>query len=43
MGADFTASKGRWMGAKVGLFALAQPGAEATGHADFDWFRVGRP
>jgi hypothetical protein len=43
MGADFTASKGRWMGAKVGLFALARPDAEATGHADFDWFRVGRP
>ena len=36
----FTAREGRWVGAKVGLFALAQSGATNTGYADFDWFRV---
>ena len=43
LGGEFTASKGRWVGAKVGLFAVAAPGAKATGYADFDWFRVERP
>ena len=32
---EFTATAGRWVGAKVGLFATGQPGA----HADFDWIR----
>lgn len=37
---DFTATAGRWVGAKVGLFASGAAGA----NADFDWFRVeGRP
>jgi beta-xylosidase len=34
---EFTATVGRWVGAKVGLFAVGSPGA----HADFDWFHVG--
>jgi beta-xylosidase len=39
MGAVFTASPGRWMGAKVGLFSEANGGVESRGYADFDWFR----
>jgi len=35
--APFTATVGRWVGAKVGLFASGAPGA----HADFAGFRVG--
>jgi beta-xylosidase len=34
LGPEFTATVGRWVGAKVGVFA-AGPGV-----ADFDWFRV---
>ncbi len=37
LGGEFKASVGRWVGAKVGLFAqAASPGATA----DFDWFHV---
>ena len=36
---DFKASVGRWVGARVGLFAAGADGA----HADFAWFRVGPP
>ncbi len=37
-GGAFKAAAGRWVGAKVGLFASA---AGTTGaHADFEWFRV---
>jgi beta-xylosidase len=41
VGDQFTAKPGRWIGAKVGLFALS--GSAATGevgYADFDWFHV---
>jgi hypothetical protein len=39
-GESFTARPGRWIGAKVGLFALRNsPGGE-YGYADYDWFRV---
>lgn len=34
----FHAKKGKWIGAKVGLFALS-PVAGKAGHADFDYFR----
>jgi beta-xylosidase len=37
---SFQATVGGWIGAKVGLFSLAD-GAAPHGHADFDWFRVG--
>lgn len=39
---EFTARPGRWVGAKVGLFASGpKTGASfAGGHADFDFFRV---
>lgn len=38
-GEPFTAREGRWVGARVGLFALAKFGALKRGYADFDWFR----
>ena len=42
-GEPFTARPGRWIGAKVGLFALRNaPGGE-YGYADYDWFRVSEP
>ena len=40
IGGPFQASGGRWMGARVGLFASAEPSATQTGHADFGWFHV---
>jgi hypothetical protein len=40
IGSEFTAVPGRWVGAKVGLVALAGRIAAKTGHADVDWFRV---
>ncbi len=40
LGGDFQATVSRWVGAKVGVFALAAPGASTGGAADFDWFRV---
>jgi beta-xylosidase len=43
LGGEFTGSKGRWIGAKVGLFAVAAPGASKAGYADFDWFHVEPP
>jgi len=32
--------KGKWIGAKVGIFALRKGITYVTGYADFDWFRV---
>jgi len=40
IGEPATARAGRWVGAKVGLFALAPGAVKETGYADFDWFRV---
>jgi len=40
VGAPFVAKPGRWIGAKVGLFALASKPAAEFGYADFDWFKV---
>jgi beta-xylosidase len=39
VGESFTASAGRWMGAKVGLFSVAKDEARQRGYADFDWFQ----
>jgi len=36
----FQAVKGHWVGAKVGLFALAQSSKESNGYVDVDWFRI---
>jgi beta-xylosidase len=40
IGEPMLASVDRWIGAKFGLIATADAGTVATGHADFDWFRV---
>ncbi len=40
IGEAFVAKPGQWVGAKVGLFAVARAGAKAAGHADWNWFRV---
>jgi beta-xylosidase len=40
IGRDFVARPGLWIGAKVGLLALAPADARARGHADFEWFRI---
>ena len=45
LGDEFTAQPGRWIGAKLGLFATrAAAAASGTGnefgYADYDWFRV---
>jgi beta-xylosidase len=39
-GEPFTARPGKWIGAKVGLFAVRRGRTRETGYADFDWFRV---
>jgi len=50
IGQEFTATAGRWVGAKVGIFAATVRGAQAgaepgnpDAYADFDWFRVSAP
>jgi beta-xylosidase len=40
VGNEFKAKPGKWIGAKVGLFAVSRMDAEAGGYADFDWFRI---
>lgn len=41
LGEPFQAQPGRWVGAKVGLFALrAREPVRESGYADVDWFRV---
>jgi len=40
VGEAFTARKGKWIGAKVGLFAVRTGITREMGYADFDWFRV---
>lgn len=39
LGEKFTARAGRWIGAKVGIFALKTKTTNDSGYADFDWFR----
>ena len=39
IGEPFKAREGRWIGAKVGLFAASLTQAQRQGFADFDWFR----
>ena len=43
IGEPFQAREGRWIGAKVGLFATRPDGAPAGGYSDFDFFRFARP
>jgi beta-xylosidase len=40
VGDAFTAKQGRWIGAKVGLFALGTVPVSEYGFADVDWFRI---
>ena len=40
VGEPFKASGDRWIGAKIGLIASAEPSATRTGYTDFDWFHV---
>jgi beta-xylosidase len=40
VGESFKARQGKWIGAKVGLFAVGTGKAREYGYADFDWFRV---
>jgi beta-xylosidase len=39
LGIIFVAESGKWIGAKVGLFAIGPAGS--NGYADYDWFRFG--
>ncbi|WP_029034404.1 glycoside hydrolase family 43 protein [Salinimicrobium terrae] len=39
---DFTAKEGKWVGAKVGLFATKEKKINDSGYADFDWFRFSK-
>lgn len=40
IGEPFTARKGKWIGAKVGLFAIGPGKNGEMGYVDIDWFRV---
>ncbi|MCZ8513813.1 glycoside hydrolase 43 family protein [Paenibacillus filicis] len=40
IGSPFRAAKGRWVGAKVGLFAADRNQTGPSGHADFNFFTV---
>lgn len=39
-GEPFVAEAGKWIGAKVGLYALGTTGTNDTGWADVDWFSI---
>ncbi|ACU03368.1 glycoside hydrolase 43 family protein [Pedobacter heparinus] len=39
-GLSFEASPGKWIGAKMGLFATREDQINDSGYADYDWFRV---
>src|SRR5438876_1543392 len=40
LGQSFKARQGRWIGAKVGIFAVGKTPAAEMGYADYDWFRI---
>lgn len=42
IGNKFNARKGKWVGAKIGLFASTHVGVKESGYADYDWFRFDR-
>ena len=37
---EFTATPGKWIGAKVGIFCTRKDDTNDSGYADFDWFRI---
>jgi hypothetical protein len=39
IGQPFKAKEGKWIGAKIGLFAVSLTQAQHRGFADFDWVR----
>lgn len=39
VGEPFRAQQGRWIGARIGLFAVRSGRTREYGYADFDWFR----
>jgi beta-xylosidase len=43
VGDEFTAKPGRWIGAKIGLFATGAAQPRESGYADYDWFHVSAP
>ncbi|KEO72642.1 glycoside hydrolase family 43 protein [Anditalea andensis] len=40
VGQSFKAQPGKWIGAKVGLFAVRESQINDSGYADIDWFRI---
>lgn len=40
IGEPFALEQGRWIGTKMGLFALGTVPSSEYGYADVDWFRV---
>jgi hypothetical protein len=40
IGRPFTAREGRWIGARIGLFASRSRGAMLRGSVDVDWFGI---
>jgi beta-xylosidase len=40
LGEPFQARQGKWIGAKMGIFATSKRLPRELGYADFDWFRV---
>ena len=40
IGEPFEAKKGKWVGSKVGIFAIRHGKTYETGYADYDWFRI---
>ena len=39
-GLDFEAKPGRWIGARIGYFALCESITNDSGTVDIDWFRI---
>lgn len=42
VGDEFKAKPGRWIGAKVGLFATRKDKINDAAYADYDWFRISK-
>ncbi|MBK0370198.1 glycoside hydrolase family 43 protein [Flavobacterium agrisoli] len=40
IGKPFTATPGKWIGAKVGLYSVSEQESKRGGYADVDWFKV---
>jgi beta-xylosidase len=40
LGNEFNAKRGKWIGAKVGIFCINPSVEPSKGYADFDWFKI---